>query len=137
MAYHLQSVSNASVAIVSFGSDCEFQQKERDLAAFLKLTALASDECSPRVISLVCRYYYRPCLNETTHVIHWPTRDECLEVKQNFCKHEWAIARDFWKSSDYCLRIPNCDLLPVLYQQPKHTTEVYFYVTYQFCCLCA
>lgn len=105
------NTSKSIVQVVDDGNGCGFKQMETDLGTVFLLATIAPKECSSRVPAFLCSYFYRMCGNDKA-TSHWPTRDECLDMKNVYCRSEWTVVGNYLEDSDHCLRLPDCDLLP-------------------------
>ena len=115
--------SAATILISGSGEKCSFARKEKDLTFLVQLASFSSAKCQSLAVSFICNYFYRPCMDKMS-IAQWPTRDECLAVKQDHCFSEWTILEQQIKAGDYCLGIPNCNTLPQPRRKTTNTIQV-------------
>ena len=105
---------NSSTLVVQVDNGCGLETKESELKLLFGLAAgFGSEKCVSQGLPLICRYFYRPCLDGIIQEKYWPTRNECLTVKQDYFESAWSLLEQFQTS--YCLKLPNCEQLPVAY----------------------
>jgi hypothetical protein len=109
------NASAVTISVSSSGEMCSFKRKEDELAFLIRLTTLSSTKCQSHAVSFLCNYFYRPCASTK----YWPTKDECLAVKEDHCSSEWTFLEEQLNAGDYCLGIPNCNTLPLSQQKMK------------------
>ncbi|XP_062507290.1 uncharacterized protein LOC134183712 isoform X2 [Corticium candelabrum] len=115
-----QKDSNLS-GIIAIDDGCGLHRTETDLKRLFGLASLMTKDCLFHGLPFMCSYFYRPFVNGSLCNEHWPTRDECTTVKTVHCQSEWKIIESLQRSSDYCIRLPDCTQLPA--QQRNKTKK--------------
>lgn len=107
--------NNTSSRVVHVGtmSDCGLDTTEIALSLLFAYSARASPSCAAVLVSMLCRYFYRPCSDEYS-VTPWTavSQDECWSMKKDICRIEWPIVEQYFAARSTCLTFPDCAHLP-------------------------
>ncbi|GCC29613.1 hypothetical protein chiPu_0008056 [Chiloscyllium punctatum] len=109
-------------------ADAEGTQESMTKSTWTELDGV-SLLCKPAAEALLCHYIYQDCNPSGLGPAPKPVcREHCLAVKELYCYKEWLSMEEHSRKGIYSasLKLPDCDRLPSLHQDPDACTKVSF-----------
>jgi hypothetical protein len=87
-------------------------------------SSLATPECADGILSLICRYLYRPCSTDLRIIPSTTvTLNECLTLKDHVCRQEWPHVELFFAASSCLISFGGCNLDGVYLTDQTRTVQ--------------
>ena len=100
------SSSNSSIVYISSSVDQNLWEDKA--STLLQFRSVLPPTCRDKLIPFLCLYFFSLCTKES-NVLFKPSMENCVELRDNFCKDIWKYVTTIPPYSDL---IPVCELLP-------------------------